>query len=97
MPLQAGSSQDVVSANIRTLIGEGYDQEQAVAIALRHAGRAQDGTAAIQPGRISDAYVPADKRTLADINRINGERYKPAPLVARRADGSAIDERFHRG
>lgn len=33
MPLKEGSSADVVSANIRELVKEGYSQRQAVAIA----------------------------------------------------------------
>lgn len=41
MPLKRGSSNKVVSANIRKLRREGYPQKQAVAIALRKAGRAR--------------------------------------------------------
>ena len=36
--MRKGKSRDVVSANIRKLMGEGYPQDQAVAIALREAG-----------------------------------------------------------
>ena len=36
--MRKGKSRDVVSANIRKLMGEGHPQEQAVAIALREAG-----------------------------------------------------------
>lgn len=38
MPLKSGKSQDVISANIATLIREGYPRDQAVAIAYQHAG-----------------------------------------------------------
>lgn len=38
MPLAKGASKKIVSANIKTLIGEGYKRPQAVAIALRKAG-----------------------------------------------------------
>lgn len=39
MPLEAGSSQTVVSHNIAKLIGEGYEHDQAIAIALSQAKR----------------------------------------------------------
>jgi hypothetical protein len=38
MPLRAGSSREAVSANIRELVEAGKPQQQAVAIALEHAG-----------------------------------------------------------
>ena len=39
MPLKEGSSDEVISANIRQLKKEGYSHRQAVAIALKKAGR----------------------------------------------------------
>jgi hypothetical protein len=41
MPLKKGKSDKVVSSNIRMLRDEGRPQDQAVAIALRQAGRAR--------------------------------------------------------
>lgn len=41
MPLRKGRSRKVVSANVRKLVHEGYPAKQAVAIALRVAGKAK--------------------------------------------------------
>lgn len=41
MPLQKGRSKKVISHNIATEIREGYPRDQAVAIAMRKAGKAR--------------------------------------------------------
>lgn len=41
MPLQKGSSRKAISANIRTEMASGKPQRQAVAIAMREAGKAK--------------------------------------------------------
>ena len=41
MPLAKGKSGKVVSKNISTLMGEGYAQPQAIAIALSKAGKSK--------------------------------------------------------
>ena len=39
MPLKKGKSEAVVSDNIRKLMAEGMPQKQAIAVAMRQAGR----------------------------------------------------------
>ena len=45
MPLKKGTSQKVVSENIRTEINSGRDKKQAIAIAMSTARRSGGGTA----------------------------------------------------
>lgn len=39
MPLKKGKSNKTISANIEELVAEGYPRDQAIAIAMREAGR----------------------------------------------------------
>jgi hypothetical protein len=43
MPLKKGRSRKVVSENIRELMHSGRPQKQAIAIALRNAGKSKSG------------------------------------------------------
>jgi hypothetical protein len=69
MPLQKGSSDKTVSENIKRLMDEGYPQDQAIAIAMREAGRSKKKNAAdtvpdvlegqnVSPGATT-TYAPA--------------------------------------
>ena len=43
MPLKSGSSKQVIAANIKTEITHGKPQKQAIAIAMRKAGKLKKG------------------------------------------------------
>ena len=43
MPLKSGSSKKVIGDNIKTEIAHGKPQKQAVAIAMRKAGKSKNG------------------------------------------------------
>lgn len=44
MPLKPGGSDSAVAANIRELMKAGHPKEQAIAIALKKAGKSNQGT-----------------------------------------------------
>jgi hypothetical protein len=58
MPLKSGSSREVISDNIRELMRSGYPQKQAVAIALKKAGKST-----------SESAAPPSPRALAEAAR----------------------------
>lgn len=43
MPLKRGKTPKIVSENIKRLMEEGYKREQAVAIAMKNAGKKKKG------------------------------------------------------
>ena len=43
MPLKPGSSQSIISGNIREMVKAGHSQESAVAAAMRKAGKRRKG------------------------------------------------------
>lgn len=56
MPLEPGSSQEVISKNIKTEIEHGKDPKQAAAIAYSEANKSRDAV-----GRIADSLRKAKK------------------------------------
>jgi hypothetical protein len=62
MPLESGSSRETVSHNISELVNSGHPQKQAVAIALKEAGKSyQDNTD-------NEADMPGDPKALAALD-----------------------------
>jgi hypothetical protein len=51
MPLKSGSSQAVISSNIRTEMAHGKPQKQAIAIAMSKAGKKRKGLADYRGGK----------------------------------------------
>jgi hypothetical protein len=75
MPLKAGSSQEVISQNIREMVNRGHPQEQAVAAAMR---KSREGDAA--PETEEDCQdAPRSFGGIADQSNIGAE---PGPLPA---------------
>jgi len=50
MPLMKGSSQKAISANVKELIRAGHERRQAIAIALRLAGKRKSDSKGKMPG-----------------------------------------------
>ena len=57
MPLKSGSSKEVISANIAELIRSGRSREQAVAIAMRHAGKSKPKEDKKEPKKAEDGVI----------------------------------------
>lgn len=72
MPLEKGSSREVVSRNISEMVHSGHPQKQAVAAALRNAREGDNGTIIGSDDKALDASIqsvgPA-AMTLAEINK----------------------------
>jgi hypothetical protein len=74
MPLKEGTSEEVVSHNISKLMGEGVPQEQAIAMALRSAGKSKydvsEGTDHDRDGDIDseDWKMARDKAIKEEMN-----------------------------
>jgi len=71
MPLLKGSSDAVVSENIRELREAGYPQKQAVAIALREAGRSRNTvTRGTKPPKKNHSRSAKDRAILTSIKTL---------------------------
>lgn len=66
MPLKTGSSDKTVSQNIAKLIREGYDRDEAVAIAYSRAGRSKKAVKCAGD-MLKEYYKSKDKKLLKKI------------------------------
>jgi len=74
-PLKRGSSKEVISENISELMSEGYPQKQAIAIALRQAGKSRNPT-------------PSYTRSTTPIS---GEKDREKRIAALRAQKASLE------
>lgn len=68
MPLKEGSSQEVISQNIRELIDNGYPRDQAIAISMSKAGKSNRDTGdamSTNPFNPSETEDVSDPRTVS--------------------------------
>lgn len=88
MPLKKGSSKKIISENIRELIAAGHPQKQAIAIALKMAGKSKSPP----PPRDNGAVYHREKiRTAAKLP--SKPRARSSPRVIRRKQ-SAMERSF---
>lgn len=62
MPLKKGSSQTVISENIKELISAGHPQNQAIAIALKMAGKSKNPPKKRLKAKLSSRATPKRKK-----------------------------------
>lgn len=86
MPLVSGSSRDTISSNIREMVKAGHPQDQAVAAALRKAGKPRKspgmnkaehtGKGTSKPGlpkRLPEVHIPGQHRPAGVAQMIAGQ------------------------
>ena len=98
MPLEKGSSKAVISRNIRKEIESGKPQKQAVAIAMREAGKSKDsheGFAKLEHSLAHEKSVTSPKALAAAIGRkkLGKAAFQKKAAAGRDADYRA---RMHR-
>jgi len=82
MPLIKGTSNKVVSENIRREIHRGHPQKQAIAMALAAAGRTRPGGKTISVGKVGKAEILKNKKLQAKHEGAEPARKKKAETMA---------------
>jgi len=78
MPMLKGSSQKVISENIRREIHKGHPQKQAIAMALASAGKSKGSKVAKGKGKVVVKYgVAADQRKMGKAAQKKHEKAEP--------------------
>lgn len=73
MPLKRGTSEEVISDNISKLMDEGYDQKQAIAMALRSAGKSKYDSGEVEHDRDGDGDADSEDWMMARDEAIKKE------------------------
>jgi hypothetical protein len=78
MPLKGGASRETISKNISRLMHEGYEQKQAIAIAMEQARRTGDGPPRPKGKGKKKKYADAETHSIvgSPLRRMTVEEFR---------------------